>query len=154
MNAFKKNPARRWFVCASMLMISTGLAGCGKAATRTASQEVPVSGKVTLDGSPLADAQIQFKTANQATFTGATDSTGTYKLWSATGGEQVCEGPCVVTVSKFVLPEGATPQPNMNPMMQGGKQLLLPRYWDPARAVLSATVPAAGGTFDFPLESK
>lgn len=80
----------------------------------------PVSGKVTLDGTPLADAQVQFKTANQATFTGATDSTGTYKLWSATGGEQ----------------------------------LLLPRYWDPARAVLNATVPTGGGTFDFPLESK
>lgn len=128
--------------------------GCGKPPARVPSKEVPVTGKITLDGSPLADAQVQFTTGTLGAFTGATDAAGVYKLWSPAGGEQTCEGPCRVTVSKFVLPEGVTPRPDTSPMLQGGKQLLPGKYSDLNATVLKANVPKEGGTFDFPLESK
>lgn len=128
--------------------------GCARAPARAPSQPVPISGKVTLDGKPLADAEVIFKTQTLGIFAAATNDSGEYKLVSSVGGEQVCEGPCTVTISKFVLPEGQTLQPEMSPELQGGKQLLLPRYSDSNETMLGVNVPKEGGTFDFPLESK
>lgn len=128
--------------------------GCGRPPQRAPSQPVPISGKVTLDGKPLAGAEVVFITETLGTFSAATADDGTYKLVSSVGGEQVCEGPCKVTISKFVLPEGQTPQPDMSPELQGGKQLLRPKYSQRDETVLGVNVPKEGGTFDFPLESK
>lgn len=140
------------FVAALLAMAVS--AGCNRAPARSPSKEVPITGRVTLDGNPLAEAEVQFTTANFASFAGATDNDGVFKLWSSVGGEQTCEGPCQVTISKYVLPEGATPEPDVSPMMQGGQQLLPPRYWDPGFTELTADVPKDGGSFDFALQSR
>lgn len=140
----------RWLLCS----LACFAVGCAKAPKRAPSQAVPVSGKVTLDGQPLADAEVVFVTPTLGTFVAATGADGTYKLVSSVGGEQVCEGPCKVTVSKFVLPAGQTPQPDMSPELQGGKQLIPPRYSNREETKLGVNVPKEGGTFDFPLESK
>lgn len=128
--------------------------GCAKAPARAPSQPVPITGKVTLDGQPLPDAEVIFKTQTLGTFAAATDANGVYKLVSSVGGEQVCEGPCAVTISKFVLPAGQTPQPDMSPELQGGKQLLPSKYSDSNETKLGVNVPKEGGTFDFSLDSK
>lgn len=147
--------ARSWISRAWALLAITVAIGCNRAPVPTETKEVPITGKITLDGNPLADAQVQFtNTGNFATFSGATDSAGTYKLWSPAGGEQTCEGQCMVTISKFVLPAGVTPEPDVSPMMQGGEQVLPRKYWDLDSAELTADVPKEGGTFDFPLTSK
>lgn len=144
-----------WRTCfAGVLMAMSVAAGCNRAPTRAPSKEMPVTGKITLDGGPLADAQVQFTTQTFGSFISATDSDGVYKLLSTVGGEQTCEGPCQVTISKFVLPEGVTPEPDVSPMMQGGEQLLPRKYWDLDLTELQADVPAEGGSFDFHLTSK
>lgn len=136
------------------LLAMAAVVGCTRAPARAPAKEIPITGKITLDGNPLADAEVQFRNANFATFGGATDAAGVYKLWTHDGGEQVCEGPCQVTVSKFVLPAGVTPEPDLSPMVQGGEQVLPRKYWDMDNTMLQADVPKEGGTFDFPLESK
>lgn len=128
--------------------------GCGRPPARAPSQPVPVTGKVTLDGKPLAGAEVIFTTQTLGIFAAATAEDGSYKLVSSVGGEQICEGPCQVTISKFVLPEGQTPQPDMPPEFQGGKQLLPPRYSRRDETKLGVNVPKEGGTFDFQLDSK
>lgn len=127
------------------------LAGCQGAPTRAPSQPAQVKGKVTLDGQPLADAIVTFFMPTGAVFSGATDSAGNYQLWSSLGGEQTCAGHCKVTISKYVLPAGTTPEPGVSPLMQGGKQLLPPKYADDEMTQLSADVPDQGGSFDFAL---
>ncbi|HEV7223367.1 MAG TPA: hypothetical protein VGN42_11745 [Pirellulales bacterium] len=129
-------------------------AGCGKAPARAPIQEVPVKGLVTLDGKPLAGAEVIFTSPSLAVFTGATKDDGSFQLSSSFGGETVCKGLCKVTIGKWVMPAGVTPQPNMSPQLQGAKQLLPPRYSDPAQTKLSKDVPEAGGDFKFELTSQ
>lgn len=135
-------------------LIVAALAGCSKAPTRTPVQEVPVKGVVTLDGKPLAQAEVVFTTLSLGTFTAATKDDGSYQLSSSFGGEAVCKGPCKVTIQKWEMPEGAQLQPDMSPQLQGAKPLLPPRYSDSEKTELKADVPESGGDFNFELTSK
>ena len=139
----------RWlgmFVCV--------VAGCGKPPARAPIQQVPVKGVVTLDGKPLAGAEVVFTSPSLAVFTAATKDDGSFQLSSSFGGETVCKGLCRVTISKWVMPEGATLQPDMSPQLQGAKQLLPPRYSDLEQTKLSQDVPESGGDFKFELTSQ
>lgn len=79
-----------------LLMVALAVAGgCSKGASI---KTVPVSGKVTLDGNPLADANVTFlpetqpgSTATPPASTGKTGADGTYKLVTMVG-TQVAEG--------------------------------------------------------------
>jgi hypothetical protein len=148
--AFTDRRPRSWLLIFAVILI----AGCGHANQRAESKPVPITGKVTLDGQPLADAEVIFTTATLGRFAGVTDGEGKYTLVSAVGGEQVCEGPCKVTISKFVLPAGAILQQGMSPLMQGGRELLPPQYSSYDFSQLSPAVPKEGGTFDFPLQTR
>ncbi len=128
-------------------------AGCQKSPVSTV-QTVAVQGKVTLDGQPLDGAEVVFTTPLLATFTALTATDGSYQLATAGKGTQTCTGTCKVTVSKFVLPAGKTPEPNRAPQLQGGQQVLLPRYADATQTTLTVNVPEQGGQFDFPLTSR
>jgi hypothetical protein len=129
------------------------LAGCNKAPARAPMQEVPVKGVVTLDGKPLAGAEVMFMTQSLGTFTAATKEDGSFQLSSSFGGEQVCKGLCKITIQKWVMPEGATMQPNMAPQLQGAKPLLPPKYSDPEKTTLQEDVPEAGKEYKFDLTS-
>ena len=135
------------------LVVCSLASGCAKAPTRTPMQEVPVKGAVTLDGKPLAGAEVIFVTPTLAAFTAATKDDGTFQLTSSFGGETACKGPCKVTIQKWVMPEGAVMQPNMAPQLQGAKPLLPPKYSDPEKTTLQQDVPDAGGDFKFELTS-
>ncbi len=130
------------------------LAGCNKAPARTPVQEVPVKGVVTLDGEPLADAEVTFTMPSLAVFTAATQQDGSYQLSSSFGGETACKGPCKVTIQKWVLPDGAKMMPDMSPQLQGAKPLLPPRYGNPEQTELTADIPEGGGEFNFELTGK
>ena len=144
----------RWTVCSCIAGLLLGaIAGCNKAPARAPVAEIPVKGVVTLDGKPLAGAEVMFTTQSQAVFTAATKDDGSFQLSNSFGGETVCKGPCKVTIGKWVMPEGATLEPNVSPQLQGAKQLLPPKYSDPETTTLSKDVPEAGGDFKFELTS-
>jgi hypothetical protein len=58
------------------LLVCAAAIGCNKAPARAPMQEVPVNGMVTLDGKPLAGAEVVFTTPSLAMFTAATKEDG------------------------------------------------------------------------------
>jgi hypothetical protein len=123
---------------------------------------VPAEGVVTLDGKPLAGAQVMFdpqgETRGQALF-GKTDSAGKFALASAdrkrTG---AAVGEYKVIINKLIKPDGSDfiPDPNSGPDDTGGFRELLPAaYSDQAQSQLRAEVPPSGTkTLEFKLNSK
>lgn len=124
---------------------------------------VPVTGVVTLDDKPLADAMVTFMPESEAGYRGAvgrTDSTGKYEVSSDIGdGKQskgAIPGKYRVIVSKFVKPDG-TPLPegfNQPPMSVGAMESLPPKFSMSNQTKLSYEVPAGGGTYDIKVTSK
>jgi len=116
----------------------------------------PVSGTVTLDGKPLANAGVMFlprgETRGNACL-GITDASGKYSLRAEQGGGAGCqEGEFAVTISKMKDPP---PGAGGAAAAEAGTEETLPaKYWDSAQTVLSANVPTGGTTVDFQLESK
>lgn len=72
------------------------LAGCGRS-------DVPelaaVSGTVTLNGTPLADAAVQFVPVNGRPSSGRTNSSGEYSLMYNDDADGCLPGPCRVLIS-------------------------------------------------------
>lgn len=66
------------FNCVLLVSLAAGLAGCGGGGGKQVTT-APISGVVTLDGSPLAKATVNFVTDNFAG-TATTDSEGKYTL--------------------------------------------------------------------------
>lgn len=132
--------------------------GCGKS-----SQEVPtveVSGKVTLDGQPLGEAEVRFVGEKLAGFA-VTEADGSFTL---PNGAQ--PGPNKISISKI---DPSKLPPNLRGMSmadlqsiaqgQGMKtvpgQVVPPKYSDPLATTLSFDVPAEGTNIaDFALTSK
>lgn len=136
------------------LLICTAC-GCGGKPQRAMSQEVPVAGTVTLDGKPLAGAEVTFScNSPPGVFSGATDDNGKYKLFSSFGGSTQIEGQCSVRVSKLLLPPGVAPEPGMSPIMQGATESIPGKYLPGGGSELTASVPAGGGEINFDLTSK
>jgi len=69
------NSARHLAATAVAAIVLVGLAGCG-----SGSGVAPVSGTVTLDGTPLVDALVSFYPEEGRLSTGKTDSSGHYEL--------------------------------------------------------------------------
>ena len=62
--------------CASLTLLMVCFAGCG---TQNATQPVPVSGTITMDGQPLADADVYFVSGDLTAFARTTGD-GNYTL--------------------------------------------------------------------------
>lgn len=56
------------------------LSGCGGAAVNDKPKSEKVTGKITLDGSPLANALVTFSPTDKRDSTGTTDAEGRYEL--------------------------------------------------------------------------
>jgi hypothetical protein len=133
-------------------LICAAAFGCSRSATAPEAKVLPVKGSVTLDGKPLAGAQVMFLTGTPPViFAGTTDDQGAYQL---RGLESSLQGECKVTISRFVKPDGQPLQPGEPPAVAGAIEQLPPRYSQFDLTSLARTVPAEGGTFDFELESK
>lgn len=108
--------ARRFVVLAVFSML---IAGCG-----TSGPGVPplvkVSGTVTMDGKPLADAMVNFTPDNGRPSVGKTDAMGKYSLMYNDTVEGAVVGKHKVQIVK--IPSGAPTKEN-NPQMQ-----IPPRY--------------------------
>ena len=92
----------RWLPLLIFVAALLPLSGCGKKLT-------PVSGVVTLDGKPVADATVTFVSDDgKYTSTGATDESGNFAL-SSGAGPGAYEGNYKVTVAKYPKVEGSAP---------------------------------------------
>jgi hypothetical protein len=97
------NSMTRWGWAAGLVSIL--LAGCGPGSSGT----IPVSGKITKGGQPLAGALVTFQpnAADGKAASGTTDSAGVYKLTTLVNGDGALPGSYKVTVTKFA--GGAAP---------------------------------------------
>lgn len=122
---------------------------------------VPAEGMVTLDGKPLADANIMFipsgDTMGQAGL-GKSDASGRFaiaRMDDRRPGAAV--GSYRVLISKKVNPDGTVfqPRPDQDPMTANYKEALPTLYRDETQSPLTAEVPANGTkSLEFKLNSK
>jgi hypothetical protein len=118
---------------------------------------VPVRGTVTLNGKPLAGANVRFipEGATQGVGSEAiTDETGTYTLQYRRSGSGAIVGTYKVTVSKRRMPDGSAPEKDGSPITSPARETLPPIYSNTARSTLKAVVPEGGATLDFSLKTK
>lgn len=129
---------------AVVLLVLVCGAGCGGDGGPPLPPLVPVSGKVTLDGEPLSNAQISFLSSGKGAIDarGETDDAGNYEL-SAAGKPGAAAGKYKVVIMISVGDVKNIPS----------KVMLPPKFSDASATELTATVPEDGGTIDFPLKS-
>ena len=116
---------------------------------------VPVEGVVTLDGKPLAAADVMFIPVDDTKGQGGagrTDAAGKFALQSHDRQHQGAPaGNYRVIVSKLVKPDGSdyVPDPNAGPFDTGGFKDFLPAAYrdsDAGQSKLTAEVPEGGTT--------
>ena len=118
----------------------------------------PVSGRVTLDGQPLANAGVMFfprgSTLGNACI-GMTDTNGKYILKpEKRNGTGAPEGEFAVTISKMKDPPAKAKAGEPAAAETGLEETLSAKYWDSAKTILKATVPMGGTKIDFSLTKK
>lgn len=116
-----------------------------------------VTGKVTLDGKPLAGATVTFvptgaNVGNMAQ--AATDEEGRFKLKGPRGSTGAAPGDYKVAISSMQLPDGKPLAPDAPIAGSGAVEVVPPQYSDRGRTTLTATVPTGGGNFDFALKKR
>jgi len=142
----------------ALALVSLTIVGCG-GSKGDLPPVVPVSGTVTLDGKPLANAGIVFIPTGQTrggTFSGATDENGHYELLDRESRKGTTVGEFKVICNKWVLPDGKDfpKDSKVSPLESNAKELLPPRYSNEAQTQLKATVPAGGTTVNFELKTR
>jgi hypothetical protein len=131
-------------------------AGCSK----TDPSLVTVSGRVTFNDQPLANAMVTFIPKDGTSGfggVGKTDAAGKYKLrGSRDDAAGIPPGEYRVVISKRLMPDGSeVPADDKTPPMNSpAKESLPAAYSSMAASTLSATVRAGGGPIDFGLRDK
>lgn len=139
------------------LVVCAALCGCNRTPTVAKVLTLPVTGKVTLDGQPLAGATVLFTTSNPpATFFATTKEDGTYQLQGIEGRQASLKGRCEVTISRMVKPDGSPLDMDAGeaPALVQAVEQLPEKYSMPGMSQLTADVPEGGGEFNFDLGSK
>lgn len=139
------------------LAVCLALCGCNGSPPLPKMQTLPVTGKVTLDGTPLAGADVLFTVPDPpATFFATTKDDGTYQLQAPEGSEAGLKGRCNVTISRMVKPDGSPLDLAKGelPALVGALEQLPQKYSMPGMSELTADVPEGGGSFNFDLSSK
>ena len=137
------------------LVLALPAAGCGRAKPATA----PVTGRVLMDGKPVAAAAVMFEPVGGGVpARGSTRDDGGFTLSTFARDDGAIVGRHRVSISKFVIEgvaanelglEAAPGQPGLQP-----KAALPIRYADPKASGLEATVESGGTSVEFTLESK
>ena len=123
------------------------LAGCEKKADYDSLKLVDVSGKITLDGQPLAGATVRFEGPPLLFSEGVTDAEGNYRLMYDSNQAGCTPGEKTVRItSAGALEEGA--DPDSAPAADS-----IPATYN-NQSTLKADVSESNKTFDFDLKSK
>lgn len=154
----------RWTALLLMGLLMGLLAGCGSGASKIPDlgETAQVTGTVTLDGKPYPDVNVKFHPLDAKGFqgaTGMTDAEGKYDLSMIVGVKDrkpgVVPSKYKVTVSRWRLSDDRPmSEAKENPMMEGAHETAPKATSDPNTTLLWYEVPAAGGTYDIPLNSK
>lgn len=143
---------KTWCLLSLVCLVSVG---CAKRSGPPGLATVPVTGTVTLDGSPLVGADVAFLPDDSPTFfAGHTGADGSYQLQCLKGREAALKGHCKVTVSRLVKPDGSPLSGDETPASVGATEQLPEKYAQMDMTTLSADVTDGGGKFDFPLTSR
>lgn len=136
-------------------IVSLAICGCSSSAASPPQIEAsPVKGVVTLDGKPLAGAEVTFMTGEPPTICGGrTKDDGSFELQGLAGRAAAMQGNCKVTISRMVKTDGSVLGPDEPPANAEAHEQLLPRYSHLDATTLTANVAAGGGSFDFALTS-
>jgi len=128
----------------ALLLFATG---CGEGAVDDQPDMGQVTGTITMDGSPLADAQVTFRPEKGRAASGRTDSSGKYELIyvGETKGAKIGSNKVSITTPQQESPEE-------------GEETKKPKEKIPAqynsKTTLTADVKAGENVFDFELKSK
>jgi len=143
---------------AALLLAAMALSGCGSKGSNLP-KPVLVTGTVTLDGKPLANATVYFRPEGDKMGTGSTgttDANGKYELVTSFGNETkpgAIPGKYRVWFSQMVGPDGqpvsvdsATPPADL-----GAREALPQHLSDATQSDEKVQVSESGGTIDFKL---
>jgi hypothetical protein len=146
--------SRRVLGSALALSLVVLVAGC-PAATNS-----PVTGKMTLDGTPLAGAEIEFEKRDKegvGKFSARSDAEGKFKV-AQIAGRTIAPGTYQVLVTKWVDPKGKiTEQGEIDQLRAAGlaKNVVPEKYADTASTPLKADIKAGSNELaPFDLKSK
>lgn len=131
----------------AIALLAIALVGCGEDLGYDQVELIDVTGKVTLDGNPLAGAQVRFESADRAGAEGVTDAAGVYRLMYDNQTPGSTPGTKIVRITTAgAAEEGADPD-NPTP-----GNTIPPQYNRESR--LQADVSASNKSFDFDLKSQ
>ena len=135
------------------------LAGCGAATTSPDVDLVPVTGTVTLDGKPVANATVLFNPLQGTKGTGGygvTDAEGKFTLKHRSEKEGCEAGEYGVTFTKITQPDGSPLPPNADRATVGMVEQIPAAYvqFDPNAVVEQVKVAKPSTTVEFRLDSK
>lgn len=134
------------------------LVGCGGSSDGEP-ELVPVSGVVTFDDKPLADADVRFIPAEMTPGLGGsarTDKDGKFELTYARTGSGAPAGKYQVTVSRRLMPDGS-PVPEgdeTSPIESPASESLPAVYSSPESTKLTAVVKTGGKPVEIKLDSR
>jgi len=136
---------RRLHSIATIILL-LGLAGCGGDGLR----RVPVQGKLTARGTPLANATLQFIPMDSTKGEGGiakSESDGTFVLIGTRAGEKaIVPGKYKVRVSRLVGRDGSTLPDDAKQADYPDAKESVPSPYSSINSPLEATVPEEGGT--------
>jgi hypothetical protein len=133
--------------------------GCGGRA-EVVPKLVPVTGKVLLNGQPIAGVSLNFVPRDQTKGTGAFGGTlpdGSYELMHRTREKGVEAGTYYVTFSRYAMPDGSPIPEGQNLADVGAKESLPPALVSPDPSFAKYVVTVKDGepqAFDFDLPVK
>ena len=136
--------------CLCVVVLAVGLSGCGDT-----SGLVPVTGTVTLDDQPLANALVTFypegDTAGLGGF-GMTGPDGKYTLTPTRPGS-LPPGEYVIVVSRRLRPDGSPPPPDVPPIESDARETLPRGYTDRATTDQRAKVSKETASYEIKLRA-
>lgn len=141
-----------------LVALLSGLSGCGGANSGAPTQPlVPISGKVTLKGQPLASASVVFTPRGSTPGAGAygvTDANGVYVLKHKSESDGVEPGEYAVVISKMAMKDGSPIPEGKTAADVEAVQAVPPAYSDPSSDYAGNKVTVAKDTstlnFDIP----
>lgn len=150
--SFHNNAARTIRAAAWLGLAIAAGSGCGSTKQVSTVQLAPVSGKLTLDDKPLAEATMEFIPTGETPGQGGgatTNEDGTFTAMTPFGEEGLPPGDYQVVVSKLELPSNVhfdvPPDKTLPPADNPYREVLPPSYSDRMRSKLTVKV-APNGT--------
>lgn len=146
----------RTALCIILLLFASVTAGCPerRRADYSSLGLVDVSGRVTLDGQPLAGASVCFEAEDRTFSQGQTDTAGRYRLMYNSEQAGVTPGRKTIRIRTAVATVGEAAAPTEDhPAAPAPPRERLPACYNTA-STLHVEVTPARRTFDFPLQSR